>query len=458
MLQRSGCQHYRTPTPNLAAAQSSALLLAQVVRTVVPKNLQVTNQRRLTLRLGWLVLALAALAPPTSAAAAAATQVDGSNVPATRLRIVGGLGSLNQYTRLEEPFWRVTLPALTAGNVQADIVPFDRAGIRGQDMLRLLQQGVVSFGTAPLNLAGTEDAVLAAVDLPGLNPDIAALRRNVAAFRPALAAHLRERHGLELLAVYTYPAQVVFCKQPFATLADLRGRRVRVAGTTLADVAESLGAVPVLLPLAETLPQMRAGTLDCAITGAMSGNTIGLHEVTGHLHSLALSWGLSLFAANGATWSALSPALRSLLKQRLPLLERDIWAAADRETSEGAACNTGAPACKTGRLGQMQRVSPNSADRTRLHELLGQTTLPRWLARCGAGCAEVWNNTLAGPAGVTATTTTPATSTTSTTSTAPATSTTPATTAPLAVPAPPAARTHREPGTSPAPANPPTGR
>ena len=211
MPQRGGCLHYRTPTPNLAAAQSPALLLAQVVRTVVPENLLAENHRRLTLLLGWLVLAVAALAP---AAAAAAAPVDGGTVPAARLRIVGGLGSLNQYTRLEEPFWRVTLPALTAGNVQADIAPFDRAGIRGQDMLRLLQQGVVSFGTAPLNLAGAEDALLAAVDLPGLNPDIAALRRSVAAFRPALAAHLRQRHGLELLAVYTYPAQVVFCKQP----------------------------------------------------------------------------------------------------------------------------------------------------------------------------------------------------------------------------------------------------
>jgi TRAP-type C4-dicarboxylate transport system substrate-binding protein len=370
---------------------------------MVPLKLLAAKQRRLTLLLGWLVLAMAS---PQAAPAAAA--LEAAAIPATRLRIVGGLGSLNQYTRLEEPFWRFALPALTAGRVQADIAPYDRAGIRGQDMLRLLQQGVVSFGTAPLNLAGAEDALLVAADLPGLNPDIATLHRSVAAFRPTLAAQLRERHGLELLAVYAYPAQVVFCKQPFATLADLRGRRVRVAGTALADVAESLGAVPVLMPLAETVPQMRAGMLDCAITGAMSGNTLGLHEITSHPHPLALSWGLSLFAANGAAWSALSPDLRRLLKQRLPQLERDIWAAADRETTEGAACNIGAPACQTGRAGQMRPVPPHSADRARLHELLGQTTLPRWLARCGAGCAEVWNSTLAGPAGIRAAPGTPA--------------------------------------------------
>ena len=100
------------------------MLSAQTVRTIVTHNLLAAIQRRMTLLLGWLVLAMAALAP---AAPAAAAPLDGSTVPATRLRIVGGLGSLNQYTRLEEPFWRVTLPALTAGNVQADIAPFDRA-------------------------------------------------------------------------------------------------------------------------------------------------------------------------------------------------------------------------------------------------------------------------------------------------------------------------------------------
>ena len=129
-----------------------------------------------------------ATAAPQGAPAPAA--LDGAALPTTRLRIVGGLGSLNQYTRLEEPFWRVTLPALTAGRVQAEIVPFDRAGIRGQDMLRLLQQGVVSFGTAPLNLAGAEDALLAAPDLPGLNADIGALRRSVRTPRPGAAGGL----------------------------------------------------------------------------------------------------------------------------------------------------------------------------------------------------------------------------------------------------------------------------
>jgi TRAP-type C4-dicarboxylate transport system substrate-binding protein len=103
-----------------------------------------------------------------------------------RLRIVGGLAEINQYTRQEEPFWTRELPKLTGGRVTAEIVPFDRAGIRGQEMLRLMQLGVVPFGTALLSLTAAQEPSFAAPDLAGLSADMAVVRKSTAAFR-----HLR---------------------------------------------------------------------------------------------------------------------------------------------------------------------------------------------------------------------------------------------------------------------------
>jgi len=34
-------------------------------------------------------------------------------------------------------------------------------------------------------------------------------------------------------------------------------------------------------------------------------------------------------------------------------------------------------------------------DERRRREILASTVLPRWLQRCGPGCAELWNRTLA---------------------------------------------------------------
>jgi TRAP-type C4-dicarboxylate transport system substrate-binding protein len=311
-----------------------------------------------------------------------------------RLRIVGGLAALNQYTRHEEPFWSSGLAQLSGGQLAAEIVPFDRAGIRGQEMLQLMQLGVVPFGTALVSQSGIAEPLLVAPDLAGLNPDIASLRRSVAAWRPQLEKVLRERHGIELLAVYTYPAQVLYCKQAFGGLGDLAKRRIRVAGPPQADWVEALGAVPVNVGFAGLVDAFRAGNLDCAITGTMSGNTIGLHELTSHIHPMAVTWGLALFAANRATWLALKPEHRQLLQRELPKLEQAIWAESERETGDGLACNTGAATCSAGKRGGMTAVKPGADDERRRREILTGTVLPRWLQRCGLACAELWNQSL----------------------------------------------------------------
>jgi TRAP-type C4-dicarboxylate transport system substrate-binding protein len=330
----------------------------------------------------------ASLALSTCAAAMAQAAVTPQ-----RLRIVGGLANVNQYTRQEEPFWTQELPKLTGGKLSAEIVPFDRAGIRGQEMLRLIQLGVVPFGTALLSLSATQEPVFGAPDLAGLNPDMKSVRRTVVAFRPFLEKTLRDR-GIELLAVYAYPAQVVFCNKPFSSLADLATRRIRTSSPPQADLIEALGGVPVQTGFADIMANMKSGNIECAITGTMSGNTIGLHEVTTHVHSMAINWGLSVFAANAAAWNALSPEMRKVLRDEMPKLEQAIWAEAERETGEGIACNTGSPTCQQGQKGRMVEVKASPTDDARRRTIFVGTVLARWVHRCGPSCADVWNRTI----------------------------------------------------------------
>lgn len=351
-------------------------------------NMTYGKHGRLAARLLGLLLLAAAL--PLAVPAAAAE-------PVVRLRIVGGLAGLNQYVRHEEPFWTRELSRLSGGRASAEVVSFDRAGIRGQEMLRLVQLGAVPFGTALLSVSATQDPELAAPDLAGLNSSIDSSRRSVAAFRPYLQKMLHERYGIELLAVYAYPAQVIFCSKPLSGLADLAKRRVRTVSPSQADLMEALGAVPVPTSFADIVANLRSGNLDCAITGTMSGNTIGLHEVTTHIHTAPITWGLAAFVANGAAWEALPKDVQALLRQELPRLEQVIWAEAAQETGEGVACNTGASLCKTGRAGRMKEVPDSPADQRLRREILVSTVLPRWAQRCGPQCTQVWQQTL-GPA------------------------------------------------------------
>lgn len=331
---------------------------------------------------------------------AAALSASHAQEAPVKLRVVGGLAALSQYTRHEVPFWTTELLRLSGGRYSAEIVPFDRAGIRGPELLSMVRLGTVPFGTLLVSLSSPKDAELAAPDLAGLNPDIASMRRAIAAFRPRLQTLLRERHGAELLAVYVYPAQVLFCNTPLGSLGGLRGRKVRTSSVTQADWVEALGGKALNLPFAEVVSNVRAGNVDCAITGTMSGNTIGLHEITTHIHSMAINWGMSVFVAHGATWQALPADLRSLLQRELPKLEAAIWDEAARETEEGIACNIGNSSCKRGKPGRMSVVRSERTDDVLRRDLLTQTVLPRWLERCGPACAASWNQRMAPVLGV----------------------------------------------------------
>jgi len=319
--------------------------------------------------------------------------------PALHLRIVGGLGSLKVFTQHEKPFWETDLARLSGGRYSAEVVPFDGAGIRSQEALTLVQLGAVPFATVQVS-GGIKDPELSAPDLSGLNPDMATLRRSLAAFRPYLEEVMRKRYGIEVLAVYAYPAQVLFCKKPLAGLKDVAGRRVRTSGPAQADLIEALGGKAVTIGFNDIVPYLKRDEIDCAVTGTMSGNIIGLPDITTTLHPMAISWGLSMFAANGAAWNGLPDDLRALLKRELPRVEREVWDESERDTADGIACNVGAPGCVGGKRGHMQQVPMSAADDRLRREIFASTVLPHWLQRCGPQCAATWNRTLAHSAGV----------------------------------------------------------
>lgn len=310
------------------------------------------------------------------------------------LKVVGGLASVTQFTRFEKPFWQDGVPKITRGRVIAEIYPFDQSGFSGQEMLQLMRLGVVTFGTALLAQVAGDEPELNPVDLPILNPDIESLRATVNIYRPHLHDILVQRYDVELLAVYAYPAQVLFCATEFRSLRDMVGRRVRTSSVGQSEMMAALGAIPIQIPFANIVDAFRREVVDCAITGTRSGGEIGLPEVTSFVSPLAISWGLSFFGANREAWNQLPADVREQLRDGIQRLETTIWEAADRETVAGLACDTGGTGCEGGKAYHMTLVPIAPTDEADRKRLLIQTILPKWIGRCGQDCVDAWNNTL----------------------------------------------------------------
>jgi TRAP-type C4-dicarboxylate transport system substrate-binding protein len=332
-----------------------------------------------------------------------ACSASATELPEMHLKIVGGLGSTSQYIDHEEPFWTKRLAADSGGRITAEVSPFDGLGIHGSEVVQMMRLGVISFGTTSLSLIAAEDPEAAAVDLVGMNPDIASLRQNVDAYRSTLADMLRDRYGIELLAVFTYPAQVLFCNHPIASLSDLAGLKVRTAGAVHSDFVEAIGAIGVTLPYVAMNDALKKHVVDCAITGTMSGYRSKLYEVTTHVHAMTLSWGPNIFVASSSAWKHLDPAAQKFLRRELDVLEDEIWRSAESETLEGLACNTGQGECRSGPAGHMTLVAMRPEDNTLIRRVLSDVVVPHWAERCGPECAATWNATIGRNTGLTAT-------------------------------------------------------
>ncbi|MBL6458333.1 TRAP transporter substrate-binding protein DctP [Belnapia sp. T6] len=311
------------------------------------------------------------------------------------LRVISGFFGPRQFRTLEQPFWLQEVPALTGGRAAAALQIGSSLGLASEQMLTVMRNGVVSFGTLEVNALTLTEPEWGVADLPLLAEDEVGLRRAIELWRPWIAAQLRERHGIELLAVFIRPPQVMFCAQPFASLLDLAGRRIRIASVNQSDLILALGAVPVVLELERAVEGFEAGGLDCAVTGALPASVVGLTRVTSHASTLPLGWSMAFLTAHGGRWAALPEAVRGPLREGTRRLEESMWRAAEAQRDEGEACLSSQPGCPA-EPSRMQRVGESAASRAAIRALFASAVLPGWVRRCGTTCAESWN-AVAGP-------------------------------------------------------------
>jgi len=324
------------------------------------------------------------------------------DLPRTHLKVVGAWGNLSQYKNFEQPFWTREIPEKSKGAVTAEITPFNEMGLKGAEIFRLMRLGVIDFGSTVLGYVAADDARNEAIDLAGLAPDVDTARRISDAYRPVYDRFYRERFGIQVLAIWPYPAQVIFCNGPISGLEDLRGKKVRTGNRTLAEFVEALGGTGVTMSFSEVVPALQNKVVDCAITGTLSGNAAKWYEVTTHLYALPVGWSQVMHAVNLKTWERLPAAVRDFLLREIRDLEDRIWKAMDEETRQGIDCNIGRDSCTMGSKGKMTLVPVSDRDRELLGRVLREVVVPKWAARCGAECVQEWNATVGAIVGITA--------------------------------------------------------
>ncbi|OWV30100.1 C4-dicarboxylate TRAP transporter substrate-binding protein [Halomonas campaniensis] len=126
-----------------------------------------------------------------------------------------------------------------------------------------------------------------------------------------------EELDIVYLGAYNTPSYVLFCREPVRNLEELRGKRIRTAGSTVSAWVEQAGGTPVNVPSSEMYSGLDRGSLDCASNAANDLIDRSLWEVAEHTTLLptGMYWSGPQWGFNSGFWASLSDEERNVFKE-----------------------------------------------------------------------------------------------------------------------------------------------
>jgi len=122
------------------------------------------------------------------------------------------------------------------------------------------------------------------------------------------------KKGLKLIAMSTWPSQQIFSTAPIRTVADWKGKKIRVYGADSANLTRILGGAPVNIAFGEVYSALEKKTVDGAMTSATNAEPMKFFEVAKYvdywyLAGAAQEW----IVANQKSWDALPKDLQQIV-------------------------------------------------------------------------------------------------------------------------------------------------
>lgn len=214
------------------------------------------------------------------------------------------------------------------------------------------------------------------LDLPFMTGSLDEHRKAANALRPFFTEMLAKR-GLKLLAINAWPTQQLFSLQPIKTVADWKGKKIRVYGADSANTARALGAAPVSIGFGEVYTALEKKTVDGAITSATNAEPMKFFEVSKFINYWHIAGaGSEWFVVNQKAFDALPKDLQQVVMDSLKDSRLE-----DKEWEDAAAWDARAKK-RCAELG-MTVVEPGK-DEIEKARKLARSGWDIWLTRTGA--------------------------------------------------------------------------
>lgn len=328
------------------------------------------------------------IASATAAAAAAGVPAFAQDKPVTWKAVIQHRNgaSYKKWLWLQEQ-----LPKRTNGRLSLEVTTIPELGLTGTEVLRVLKTGLIDVAEVLTGYVASDFPMIEATDLPGVASSYEQSRKLYDAWSSNVVAKREDVMGGKTLATFCWGQMYLFTKTPVATLADLKGKKIRNFAPAQARYLSALGAEPISMTTAEVFSALQRGVLDGTITGPDQVKGMSIYEVVKNISNINIAPLGSYIVASRRSWDKLPADLQKIVGDLGPELTALGWQLGEENNQEGLALArekgmTVDPAARGDWLPTLSKIS-------------AEQIVPWWAGRAGTAGRDAFNQHLAAIAG-----------------------------------------------------------
>ncbi len=279
------------------------------------------------------------------------------------------------------------LPKRTNGRMALELTTIPELGLTGTEMLRVMKTGLIDVAEVLTGYVAGDFPTMEATDLPGLVSSAEQSRKIYDAWTEKLVTKREDLMGGRAIATFSYGTMPVFTKFQVNSLADFRGKKIRVFSPAQARYVTALGAEPISMPISDVYSALQRGLMDGLITGFEWVEGMKMWEIAAHVSDINIAPLGCYIVASRKGWSRLPADLQKVVTEIAPELTDRGWAMGQENVDNGLAA---------ARKHNMTIKVPGPTEwQSTLTKISQENIVPWWAQRAGKQGKEAFNNIIA---------------------------------------------------------------
>lgn len=201
----------------------------------------------------------------------------------------------------------------TGGKLKITVHP-NASLFKANEIKRAVQGGQAQIGEVLISAYSNEDPIFGADSIPFLATSYADAGKLWKASQKAIDERFAKQ-GMRVLYSVPWPPQGIYSNKPLASIADMKGLKMRTYNPATSRIAELAGAQPVTIQASELAQAMATGAVNANITSGATGYDSKAWEQVKYFYDAQAWLPKNIVFVNAAAFNALDkPTQDAILK------------------------------------------------------------------------------------------------------------------------------------------------